>query len=586
MVKNDALFSYVAPGNIFAWLLMPLRYCMPLRQFVWLNRFIIKITHFPLLFCIYFYEKYFLAASMYEPTDLVEHPGRGRQRAISLADPTSRAALFSPNVRVREESIAGFQKDRALEEVFRRAPDYATLRTQRREERRKAQTAIRNWMDQNDTIPESPHNYSTIDSRAQPDWRRRLSMNRDRPSRFRQLSEARSVASDPAELLSNQGFRTTPSYFDSISRRDYAIQNEVKDNTDADGDDELVTNDEEEEDNATNTAESRRSHRPQPAEEDYFTTPVATRSGKVHPLSASVESSSLPLKHTPPQASPRPARRNMHSRTLSTNTILYNPPAQAQEESSASPKPSSQVRSRPLSSRQTPADSPAPGPGRRSPRRSVYPASRPRPILPPRDLVHTAPNRATLGLPMEPLTRRNQPRRLSSLDLAVDNQSDLAGVAAADDTYGAVPSSFATQMAMATGMMTPGLAGGAGLGRRDSDRMSRLMLARMKTLEEGFADIVREMRVLRSSGHPSTAHNSASEGSWKGRSGMATIEVAGLDRGERSGLRRVKTVASRPASRRSMKEVKGKGKQVQQSDADDSDDGEGNQTFATKGSSL
>lgn len=588
MVKNDALFSYVAPGNIFAWMLMPLRYCMPLQQFVWLNRFIIKVTHFPLLFCIYFYEKYFLASSMYEPTDLVEHPGRGRQRQFSLADPTSRAALFSPNVRVREESVAGFQKDRALEEVFRRAPDYSTLRTQRREERRKAQTAIRNWMDQNETIEESPHNYSTMDSRAQQDWRRKLNLGRDRPSKLRQFSEARSVASDPADLLSNHGFRGASNYFDSISRHDYAMQSEIKDNTDADGDDELVTNDEDEEDNATNAAESRRSNRPPPVEEeDYFTTPVATRFTRNPPMSASVGSSTAPLKQTPPQASPRPPRRNMHSRTLSTNTILYNPPAQPQhqqEESFAPPMPSSQVRSRPLSSRHTPAASPGPGPGRRSPRRSVYLASRPRPILPPRDMAHTAPNRAALGLPLEPPGRRSQPRRLSSLDLAVDNQSDLAGLAAANDTYGAVPSSFATQMAMATGMMTPaGLGGGAGLGRRDSDRMSRLMLARMKTLEEGFADIVHEMRVMRSSGHP-TANNSASEGSWKGRPvpGLATIEIAGHDRAERSGLRRVKTVASRPGSRRGNK-----GKQVQQSDADDSDDGDAaNQSFATKGSSL
>ncbi len=70
MVKNDALFSYIAPGNIFAWAFMPLRYCMPMKQFVWLNRFVIKITHFPLLFCIYLYERFILAPSIYEPTDL------------------------------------------------------------------------------------------------------------------------------------------------------------------------------------------------------------------------------------------------------------------------------------------------------------------------------------------------------------------------------------------------------------------------------------------------------------------------------------------------------------------------------------
>src|SRR5690349_13309922 len=120
MVKNDALFSYVAPGNIFAWVLMPLRYVMPIRQFVLLNRTVIKITHFPLLFTIFFYEKYVLASHIYEPTDLVENQGKGKGRAMAFADPTNRGALFSPNIRAREESVAGMQKDRALDEVFRR----------------------------------------------------------------------------------------------------------------------------------------------------------------------------------------------------------------------------------------------------------------------------------------------------------------------------------------------------------------------------------------------------------------------------------------------------------------------------------
>src|SRR5688572_25376434 len=132
MAKNDALFSYVAPGNIFAWALMPLRYCMSLRQYVSLNRALIKITHFPLLFCIYFYEKCFLAPDMYEATDLVDKPRRGRHHAFS--DPASRSAFFSPSIRIREESVVGYQRDRALEEVFRRAPE---IRTQRRVERRK-----------------------------------------------------------------------------------------------------------------------------------------------------------------------------------------------------------------------------------------------------------------------------------------------------------------------------------------------------------------------------------------------------------------------------------------------------------------
>src|SRR5208282_5542594 len=43
MVKSDALFSYIPPTNILAWLLAPLRYVMPFPRFVKLNRTIIKV---------------------------------------------------------------------------------------------------------------------------------------------------------------------------------------------------------------------------------------------------------------------------------------------------------------------------------------------------------------------------------------------------------------------------------------------------------------------------------------------------------------------------------------------------------------
>lgn len=80
-----------------------------------------------------------------------------------------------------------------------------------------------------------------------------------------------------------------------------------------------------------------------------------------------------------------------------------------------------------------------------------------------------------------------------------------------------VPSSFATQMALATG----GLKHLRGNRERERERgdgeamMGRLMLARMKTLEEGFAEVVREFRGMR------TAGNSSVEGeggeSWRER---------------------------------------------------------------------
>ncbi|VBB83847.1 Putative protein of unknown function [Podospora comata] len=494
MVKNDTLFSYIAPANIFAWGLMPLRYFMSLKRFVWLNRAVIKATHFPLLFCIFFYEKYFLAPYIYEATDLVDNPGRGRPHGLSLGDPSTRSAFFSPSVRVREESVLGYQKDRALEEVFRRAPDTATLRTQRRNERRKTQNAIRTWMDQNDGGFRSPQNYSTIDSRMTGDWRRRLSMNRERPSRFpRQYSDLRSAASDPADFVSDAPYPMAPEYYhDGVHRRDYA--HEMKENTDADGDDELVTNDEEEEDNVTNTIDDGHGHDREAMEEDYFTTPVASR----------FINDELPSTDSPRIGQSR--RNALHTRTLSTNTILYVPEENHQPYSSSS---ASMGRSPQLPSRRhTPIMTPISGGGHRSPRRSLYMASsRPRPIAPPRDMARTAPTRSglTLDIPARrPATQHQHQqdpqdvhchRRMSS--------SDLNATVTVDDeesTFSGVPSSFATQMAMATAMLSKSAQG-------DNNRMSRLMLAKMKTLEESLGDVVREMSLLRNS-VPNTADNS------------------------------------------------------------------------------
>ncbi|KLU86269.1 hypothetical protein MAPG_05285 [Magnaporthiopsis poae ATCC 64411] len=425
MVKNDALFSYIAPGNILAWFLTPLRYCMPMRLFVALNRYVIKLTHFPLLFVIYFYERFLLAPSMYAPTDLVENPGRSRRRAVSLADPASRVALFSPNVRNREESVTGYQKDHALEEVFRRVPDMGTFRTQRRNERKKTQTAIRHWMDQNEGFADPMNNYSTMGNKGGIEWQRRLSIARDRPPRrFPNISEVRSVASDPADLASNAPYAPFDGPFSD--QEHHLEQTHFKETTDGDGDDELVTNDEDEEDKATNNPGNSEA-----ITEDYFTTPVATRFGMLAGSSPeSVVRDRFP--HSPRQ------RKALHSRTLSSNTILYNP--QAQElppdgiaSTLSSPPRQQPQRSRPASNRQTPAATPSAG--QHSPRRSVYHAARPRPIVSPRELAHTAPSNhnqsssrggSLFGLTLDTHARRAQ-RRLSSFDMHLDGSSDVGG---------------------------------------------------------------------------------------------------------------------------------------------------------------
>jgi len=88
--------------------------------------------------------------------------------------------------------------------------------------------------------------------------------------------------------------------------------------------------------------------------------------------------------------------------------------------------------------------------------------------------------------------------------------SDLGLDSNAPGMLGAVPNSFATQMAMATGGLK-GFNGREGDKAEDTTEgmMGRLMLARMKTLEEGFAEVVKEFRGMRTAGN-SSAENDAS----------------------------------------------------------------------------
>lgn len=576
MVKNDALFSYIAPSNIFAWLLMPLRYCMPLRQFVWLNRTVIKVTHFPVLFCIYLYERLWLAPTMFEPTDLIENPTRGRERNLSFADPSNRT-VFSPNVRVREESVAGFHKDRALEEVFRRMPEPATLRTQRRNERHKAQTAIRNWMDQHvaeDGEGGSATNWPTMHSQAAPDWQRRLSVGWDRPSNLRQVSEVRSVASDPADLLSNIGGMP------SIVKRPFRspappLAPDYKEHTDADGDDELVTNDEDEDDHGTNAERSHKGTHDEETEEeqeDYFTTPMTSRVAKLPSSRGSSAGRNVPT--TPRPSGPR--RSAMHNRTLSTNTILYNPPEDiikaAQSSSSASPgraAVSSGKQSR-GSGEKTPRRRSSPR--RKSPQRN-HATTKPRPVIPPRGVTETGGVSRSALLSMEPRHRpRGGVRRLSSVDLSVLSDNTSLHFGNNDVDNGGMAGSFQTQMAMAMMKDDQRRRAAGGVDAADRDRMGRLVLARMKTLEESFAEMIKEMRDMKERSAPPTRRNSDED--------MPVKE----SKGKKSGTTTPRRVKGRPVSRRSLKETssKAKGKGVAYSTDDEADGGDD----MLKGSSL
>ncbi|RMZ77685.1 hypothetical protein DV738_g4313, partial [Chaetothyriales sp. CBS 135597] len=187
-VKSDALFSYVAPTNVIQWLLTPVRYFVPFRQYVYINRTIIKITHFPVLFTIYAYERTILGSSVYDGIDAVEVRGRSQRAKM-------------PRLR-REPSIATVRQDRALEEVFRRPAD--TLRgTQPIKARRKTSTVVNNWMQ---TLGEEAASPPEQDRRVLDRASSRFQTSR----RGRNFSRAISVASDPEEFVSRGDFLSPP----------------------------------------------------------------------------------------------------------------------------------------------------------------------------------------------------------------------------------------------------------------------------------------------------------------------------------------------------------------------------------------
>jgi hypothetical protein len=190
--------------------------------------------------------------------------------------------------------------------------------------------------------------------------------------------------------------------------------------------------------------------------------------------------------------------------------------------------------------------------------------------------------------PVDIPARPNAVRRHSSVDL--DTLSELDATDGADDgDFGAVPASFATQMAMA---MTPMAMGKNASG--DSARMNKLVLAKMKTLEEGMSEMVREMRVLRQTAVPptSTGHNSGEEpGRIMGSGssgGVAVVEVAGREeRKTRMGKRRWVGRGSAGAATPQPRD-KGKGNAVAVSDTDEEGAGKlsGLDGFGKKGSSF
>lgn len=495
MVKSDALFSYIAPTNIIAWILTPLRFVLPFRQFVRLNRTVIKFTHFFILFIIYVYERVFLRGASFEPTDLIEQRGRSGAKTSAFEARVGKLSLFSPRQnRLREPSVATFHKDRALDEVFRRPFRDNTIRqTQKSHQRRKTSNVVNSWMQnmgpEGTASPPVEQDRAIVDRLEARRLARRQSQLplRHKGKRERNFTAATmSVMSDPEDFVGGD-YPDRALYHREHSDLPSKQLDDLPEQTDADGDDELVTNDEDENISLDRQQTPKlRQNDPPTSDEGYFQhTPTAK--AKLPQFSSSLSSN-----HSKKQSSGRvtPVRGNIqrpgrHVRNISTITVVHDPIPQRNDSSSSPSRKAITARN---SAKNTGTGSGALTPasaGRRTPKRQLPGVVRPRPIMPPRSAFQSAPD-------LEGMMMFNGDEGRDSF--ALELGSDIGDNKAVGGGFvGAVPSSFATQMAFATDAMRLGQAAVAS-GNEDQRMMGKLMLARMNGLEEGFREVLKEVK--------------------------------------------------------------------------------------------
>ncbi|KAJ9654535.1 hypothetical protein H2198_006411 [Neophaeococcomyces mojaviensis] len=500
-VKSDTLFAYVPPLNVLQWLLIPLRYVMPFREYVRVNRTIIKATHFPILFAIYLYERLVLRPRYVDTIDLVE--SRGRVKRI-LTERMPRL-LGAP-------SIATFRQEAALEEVFRRPAD-TTMRTARSQERRKSGNVVSHWMQNmgdDDVEPPQEQDRKVVDKLER---RRTIGSRRTMPFQARNISVSRrptSVASDPndfgshIEFLSPRGrvvptMDLTPSAIEPPSQQ-----------TDADGDDELLTNDNDDE---TNIAASDVRHPVimtgrNSLRRDYFASRMASHTHSPDQYdSGSARRIPLDFQHSNSSTRPpsRRAPRPKHNRNISSATMIYNPPADSEqdEQTNEDEKPASPGRSHldvPPSEPQTSSSKPTSIPtGGKTPKRP-HDHLKSRPMLPLRDhhASRSVPDFSNLlSKSKQPGHSDDPPARARRSSLEMDLVSDIGDNKAIGGGYvGAIPASFASRMALAANATRQSHLQKEEQQRRaeDAEMFGRLMMARMNSLEEGFREVVHEVR--------------------------------------------------------------------------------------------
>ncbi|EFE41845.1 hypothetical protein TRV_03413 [Trichophyton verrucosum HKI 0517] len=489
MVKSDALFSYVAPTNVLAWAITPLRFVIPFRRFLKLNRTVIKITHFPILFCIYLYERTILRPAAIEPTDLI----RSRFNPVDpIGDQERSFSPFTPRARfrVREPSVATHQKDRALDQVFDLSGEGTTYQEPRRSRaRQRLSTAnVSNWMrnigDGSSRAPPEDQDRKVVEDlearRVWPGQSQRRRRNRGMSGHNFFTDTTRSFASDPEDFMS-VAFDTTEVNKGPRPRvylqREETMTAPTQTDVEVQGDDELSS------DENGGGDSSRDGDLPdhRKTQETVFPTENMLESSvDSSPMLSRPSTAKRFSRRNSPSRTPRTPRRH-HSRNPSAATILYNPvPPEATKSTTGSKPPSPKQKGKTGTTT----------PNRRrlqSNLKSSQLTTRPRPIPQPTAAAFSVPDH---GIQWSLNNLPSQRRRPLSLTLGLG--SDIGDNEAVGGGFvGGVPGSFNTQMAYAMGGMQQDR------GNDNRDMLSRLVLARMKTLEESFRDVLNEVKDLR-----------------------------------------------------------------------------------------
>lgn len=552
-IKSDALFSYVAPTNILAWLLAPLRFCMPFHAFIKLNRMVIKTTHFPVLWGIYAYERFVLSSALYEPTDLVERKA---------------AEYHTAARRLREPSIADLQKDRALDEVFRPIGNGRRMGRIREGQRgNNTHDNVDTWMQamgsDDDRLPPEEQDRDIVEELERGNiWRARVHKRRKfLPPTLRDFTattRTMSVASDPEEYPahSNLQYKGVNMWRPQVhlrqpNPRNVATPEGMRNHpTDVDGDDELSTNDE----MSTHSHHTVRSYVRGDGlgGEGWSATAMP-----LIPEVVSSRPSTVKLVSPRRPRTPEMQRNRHHIRTLSSGTVLYNPVNSDGEDENANTERESEARSIISEKRALALKSGMSTPTRNRHRRHQHSKSQPlnqtafhmrqRPgpgLLPLPMSVPDTPaltlNRISpLAIPAHPprgMDRSRTRDRGKSFSIGLgsdlgDNKAVGGGFVGLGLAGMGLPGSFTTtnmnllypslQRLSHGGNHRPSASVGHsvvnahelgdrdiedesddddddhGSGSRSRDMLNKLVLARMKNLEETFRDVVREVKDLR-----------------------------------------------------------------------------------------